>query len=52
MTDEKNCSSNEYLDAKHSTVSDTSDIDAITKYFDDHISLCKIKEACGNILRE
>ena len=33
------------LDLKHSTVSNTSDIDEITKHFDDHISVCKIKEA-------
>ena len=36
------------LDLKPPTVSNTSDIDEITKHFDNHISLCKIKE----ILRE
>ena len=40
------------LKLKPSTVSNTSDIDEITKYFDDHISLCKIKEAYSEILRE
>ena len=40
------------LKLKSSTVSNTSDIDEITKYFDDHISLCKIKEAYSEILRE
>ena len=32
------------LDLKPSTVSNTSDIDEVTKHFDDH-SVCKIKEA-------
>ena len=40
------------LKLKPSTVSNTSDIDEITKHFDDHISLCKIKEAYSEILRE
>ena len=40
------------LKLKPSTVSNTSDIDEITKYFDDYISLCKIKEAYSEILRE
>ena len=31
------------LDLKPSTVSNTSDIDEVTKHFDDH-SVCKIKE--------
>ena len=35
-----------------STVSYTCDIDEKTKYFDDHISVCKIKESCKEILRE
>ena len=38
------------LDLKPSTVPNTSDIDEITKYFDDHISVCKIKEAYSEIL--
>ena len=37
---------------KPSTVSNTSDIDEITKHFDDNISVCKIKEAYSEILRE
>ena len=40
------------LNLKPSTVSNTSDIDEITKYFDDHISVCKRKEAYFEILRE
>ena len=40
------------LKLKPSTVSNTSDTDEITKHFDDHISLCKIKEAYSEILRE
>ena len=40
------------LKLKPSIVSNTSDIDEITKHFDDHISLCKIKEAYSEILRE
>ena len=40
------------LDLKPSAVPDTSDIDKITKHFDDHISVCKIKEAYSEILRE
>ena len=38
------------LDLKPSTVPNTSDIDEITKHFDDHISVCKIKEAYSEIL--
>ena len=37
------------LDLKPSTVPNTSDIDEVTKHFDDHISVCKIKEAYGTI---
>ena len=40
------------LDLKPSTVPNTSDLDEITKHFDDHISICKIKEAYNEILRE
>ena len=40
------------LDYKPSTVFNTSDIDEITKHFDGHISVCKIKEAYGEILQE
>ena len=40
------------LDLKPSTASNTSDIDEITKHFDDHISICKIKEAYREIIRE
>ena len=40
------------LDLKPSTVPNTSDIDEITKHFDDNISLWKIKEAYSEILRE
>ena len=40
------------LDLKPSTASNTSDIDEITKHFDVHISVCKIKEAYSEILRE
>ena len=40
------------LHLKPSTVPNTSDIDEITKHFDDHISVCKIKEAYSEILRE
>ena len=40
------------LDLKPSAVPNTSDIDEITIYFDDHISVCKIKEAYSEILRE
>ena len=39
-------------DLKHSTVSNITDNDKITKRFDDHISVCKIKEAYSKILRE
>ena len=61
ITDEKKIASlmNNYftnitktLDLKPSTASNTSDIDEITKHFDDHISVCKIKEAYSEILRE
>ena len=40
------------LDLTPSTVPNTSEIDEITKHFDDHISVCKIKEAYSEILRE
>ena len=40
------------LDLKPSTAPNTSDLDEITKHFDDHISTCKIKEAYSEILRE
>ena len=40
------------LDLKSSTISNTSDIDEITKHFDDYTSVCKIKEAYSEILRE
>ena len=40
------------LDLKPSTVSNTSDIDEITKHFDDHISVCKIKETYREVLQE
>ena len=40
------------LDLKLSAVPNTSDIDEITKHFDDNISVCKIKEAYSAILRE
>ena len=40
------------LDLKSWTVSNTSDIDEITKHFDDHISVCKIKEVNSEILGE
>ena len=40
------------LDLKPSTVPNTSDIDKITKHFDDHISVDKIKEAYSEILRD
>ena len=40
------------LDLKPSTAPNTSDIDEITKHFDDHISVCKIKEAYNEILQE
>ena len=40
------------LDLKPSTISNTSDIDKITKHFDNHISVCKIKEAYSESLRE
>ena len=40
------------LDLKPLTVPNASDIEEITKHFDDHISVCKIKEAHSEILRE
>ena len=40
------------LDLKPSAISNTSDIDKMTKHFDDRISVCKIKEAYGESLRE
>ena len=40
------------LDLKPSIVSNTSDIDEITKHFDDHISVCKIKETYREVLQE
>ena len=40
------------LDLKPSTVSNTSGIDKVTKHFDYHISVCKIKEVYSEILRE
>ena len=38
------------LDLKPSAVPNTSDLDEITEHFDDHIILCKIKEAYSEIL--
>ena len=38
------------LDLKPSAISNTSDIDEITKHFGDQISVCKIKEAYSEIL--
>ena len=40
------------LDLKPLTIFNTSDIDKITKHFDDHISVCKIKEAYNESLQE
>ena len=40
------------LDLKPLAVPNTSDLDEITKYFDDPISVCKIKEAYSEILQE
>ena len=37
---------------KPSTVFNKRDIDEITKHFDGHISVCKIKEAYSEILQE
>ena len=37
---------------KPSTVSNTNDIDEITKHFDVHIIVCKIKETYSKILQE
>ena len=43
---------NKNLDLKPSTVSNGSEIDEITKHLDDHISVCKIKQAYSKILQE
>ena len=40
------------LDLEPLTVPNTSDVDEITKHFNDHVSVCKIKEAYSEILRE
>ena len=40
------------LDLKASTVPNTSDLDEITKHFNNYISVSKIKEAYSKILRE
>ena len=40
------------LDLKPSTVFNTNNIDEITKYFDGHISVCKIKKSYSEILQE
>ena len=40
------------LDLKPSAVPNTSDIDKINTHFDDHMSVCKIKEAYSEILQE
>ena len=40
------------VDLKILTVSNTSDIDEITSPFNDHIIVCKVKEAYIKILRE
>ena len=40
------------LHLKPSTVPNTSDTEEITKHLDDHISVCKTKEAYSEILRE
>ena len=40
------------LDLKPLTISSTSDIDKITKHFDDHVSVCKIKETYIESLQE
>ena len=40
------------LDLKPSALPNTSDNDEITKHFDHHISVCKIKEAYSEILQE
>ena len=59
ITDEKKTLMNNYflnitknLDLKLLIVPNTSGIDEMTKHFDDHISVCKIKEAYRKILRE
>ena len=38
------------LDLKPSAAPNKSDIDEITKHFDDHISVCQIKETYSEIL--
>ena len=40
------------LDLKLLAVSNTSDIDEIINYFDDHITVCKIKKSYSEILQE
>ena len=40
------------LDLDPLTVTNTSDVDEITKHFDNHVSVCKIKEAYSEIIRE
>ena len=40
------------LDLKPSTVPNASDLGEITKYFDNHISICELKKAYSEILRE
>ena len=40
------------LDLKPLQVSNASDIDEITKHFDDHISVCKIEEVYSEIIQE
>ena len=40
------------LDLKPSAVSNTSDIDQITKHFDDNISVCKIKQVYSEVIQE
>ena len=40
------------LDLKPSPISNTSAIDKITKHVDDHISVCKIKEAYSKVYRK
>ena len=40
------------LDSKYSTVPNTSEIDEITKLFDDHISVYQIKEPYSEVLQK
>ena len=40
------------LDLQPSAVSNTRDIDEVSKYFDGHISACKINEADSEILQK